>query len=69
MGIIKQIALSILLLSFAVFVAFFGRLPIFRYPPSSLLNPIPTSYRLYPISDEMLMLVSPDGRQLAFCTV
>jgi hypothetical protein len=31
MGLIRQIALAILSLSFAVFVSFFGSLPVFRY--------------------------------------
>jgi palmitoyltransferase len=37
MGIIKKIVLFVLAVSFLTFVAFFGRLPAFRYRAYSLL--------------------------------
>lgn len=38
MNLLKKIAVAVLLLSFIVFVAFFGRLPAFRKTPIGLLN-------------------------------
>jgi hypothetical protein len=38
MGTVRAVALGVLLISFLVFVAFFGRLPALRYVRDSRLN-------------------------------
>ena len=42
MGLVRQIAIFVLALSFTTFVAFFGRLPVFRY--RTLLLPTPENF-------------------------